>query len=225
MPLPLSQEKPYHPPAKDCIKCERLCAFRADNRRAYPTFYNGAVASFGALDAKILIVGLAPGLKGANKTGRPFTGDFAGDILYAALARHGLASGDYLKHQEDGLTLHRVRITNAVRCVPPENKPIPQEIAACNLYLYEEIMAMPQLNLILSLGNVSHQAVLKALHHKASAYKFSHGALHRLSSNAKGEIMLLNSYHTSRYNIQTRRLNTEMFDAIIARCKTEITAV
>jgi len=139
-----------HIPA-DCPLCPRLVAFRSANSQAFPHFYNGAVPAFGPLDAKLLVVGLAPGLRGANATGRPFTGDFAGDILYGALLKHGLATGEYAKHAADGLRLHGVRITNAVRCVPPENKPLPVEIKQCNGFSKREIAAMPNLKLVLAL--------------------------------------------------------------------------
>lgn len=211
-------ENSFVPPVHDCVLCERLCQFRKQNLTAYPQFFNGAVPSFGSLDASVLVVGLAPGLKGANATGRPFTGDYAGDILYDALAKAGFASGQYQKRADDGLTLHNIRITNAVRCVPPENKPTPQEIYGCNGFLAAEIAAMPHLRAVLNLGNISHNAVLKALGVKASRYKFTHGAEHRLSHEGRS-IVLLNSYHTSRYNIQTRRLSVPMFDTIISRLK------
>lgn len=202
----------YMPPAATCLDCPRLVQFREANQAAYPAFHNGAVAAFGDLSARMLIVGLAPGLKGANATGRPFTGDYAGDVLYASLQKCALATGNYAKQADDGLVLHGVRITNAVRCVPPENKPIGEEIAQCNRFLAQEIVAMPNLRLILSLGGISHKAVLRALGHKQSAFAFAHGAEHRL-----GHLTLLSSYHCSRYNINTNRLTQEMFDAIMQR--------
>jgi uracil-DNA glycosylase len=204
--------------AADCTLCPRLVAFRAANASEFPHFFNGAVPAFGALDAQLLVVGLAPGLRGANATGRPFTGDFAGDILYGALQKHGLAKGEYAKHAGDGLELQRVRITNAVRCVPPENKPLPAEIKQCNGFLMQEIAAMPNLKLVLALGSVSHGAVLRACGIKLSEAPFSHGAEHSIKTNERSFI-LLSSYHTSRYNIQTHRLTVEMFDAVIARAK------
>ena len=216
----------FVPPPRDCPLCPRLAAFRAQNEVTYPHFFNGAVPPFGGLEAKLLIVGLAPGLKGANATGRPFTGDFAGDVLYPALLRAGLASGHNgvtdqsaaFRGQgavEDDLRLKNCRITNAVRCVPPENKPTPGEIATCNGFLHAEIAAMPNLKLVLSLGLVSHNAVLKATGQKAAKFKFAHGALHDL-----GSVQLLNSYHTSRYNMNTNRLTVAMFDAIIEKAAT-----
>lgn len=206
----------YVPP--DCGLCPRLVAFRAGNALKFPHFFNGAVPSFGELDAALLIVGLAPGLKGANATGRPFTGDYAGDILYDALLRHGLARGVYKKRPDDGLELVNVRITNAVRCVPPENKPEPDEIKRCNAYLVDEVATMKKLKVILTLGNISHAAVLRMLGQKLSSAKFAHGAEHAVKSNERSFI-ILNSYHTSRYNIQTRRLTPDMFDVIIRRAK------
>ena len=207
-----------HTPTSNCPLCPRLVAFREQNRAAHPTFFNGAVPAFGAMDAKLLVVGLAPGLKGANATGRPFTGDFAGDILYASLATHGLATGHYKKRPDDGFALVDTRVSNAVRCVPPENKPTPEEIKICNQFLKAEIAEMPNLRVILSLGNVSHGAVLGALGLKASAAKFGHAAEH-LVQVAGRAVTLLDSYHTSRYNIQTRRLSQAMFDDVIARVR------
>ena len=201
------------PPA-DCPLCPRLVAFREANKAKFPHFYNGAVPPFGPLDAELLIVGLAPGLKGANATGRPFTGDFAGVVLYGALAKHGFASGAYKARPDDGFQLVNARISNAVRCVPPENKPTPAEAKTCNPFLVSEIAAMPKLKVILSLGLTSHQAVLKILKQKQSAFKFGHGATHRI-----GDIILLDSYHTSRYNVQTGRLTEAMFDQIMTAAR------
>lgn len=206
----------FTPPAYDCDLCPRLCAFHTANRTQYPDFFNGPVPPFGALDAGLLVVGLAPGLKGANRTGRPFTGDYAGLVLYSSLLKMGFASGNYRESKDDGLTLHHCRITNAVRCVPPENKPEPSEIKQCNAFLKAEIAAMPNLRLILSLGTISHNAVLKALGHKASYAKFGHGSVHQLNQG----ITLLDSYHCSRYNINTGRLTQPMFDGIIRKAKT-----
>jgi uracil-DNA glycosylase family 4 len=201
-------------PAADCPLCPRLTAFREANQAAHPAFFNGAVPAFGELDAELLIVGLAPGLRGANATGRPFTGDYAGDVLYPALVKQGLASGNYQQRPDDGLQLINCRITNAVRCVPPENKPTTPEIASCNAFLSKEIKAMPKLKLMISLGGISHKAILKALGYKQSHCGFAHGAVHEL-----GPYRLLNSYHTSRYNVNTGRLTFEMFDAIIAQAR------
>ena len=173
---------------------------------------------FGDLTARLLIVGLAPGLRGANFTGRPFTGDYAGVLLYGTLLKYGFAKGEFKARADDGLQLKNCRITNAVRCVPPENKPLPAEIKTCRRFLEAEIAAMPKLSVILSLGKISHDAVVQTFGHKISALKFAHGAKHRLSD----KITLIDSYHCSRYNTQTRRLTEPMFhqifDQIAARC-------
>ena len=200
-------------PLKECAKCLRLVEFRRQNQQKYPHYHNGAVESFGNLSAAVLIVGLAPGLHGANQTGRPFTNDYAGDILYPALAKFGFAAGEYKKHKDDGFKLINVRVTNAVRCVPPQNKVTADEIAACREFLQQEIASMPNLKLILSLGGVSHGAVLQALGLKKSKFKFAHGALHILSDS----LYLLDSYHTSRYNINTNVLTVDMFERIVGR--------
>ena len=197
-------------PDPSCALCPRLLAFRQQNAEKFPDKFNAPVPSFGDLDADILIVGLAPGLKGANFSGRPFTGDYAGDLLYATLLKSGYANGSYEKHKDDGLELVNIRITNAVRCVPPENKPTTDEINTCLSFLKDEIAAMPNLHTIISLGLVSHKAVLKTFDHKQSAFKFAHGAEHQLNA----QIRLIDSYHCSRYNTQTGRLTPEMFEKI-----------
>ncbi len=202
-------------PSADCPLCPRLAKFRAENRRAFPEFFNDPVPSFGARDAPLLIVGLAPGLKGANRTGRPFTGDYAGDLLYSSLKRHGLARGEYKARADDGLELVDVRITNAVRCVPPENKPLPAEINTCRQFLSAEIAAMPKLKAILALGAVAHYSVLTALKVKKKDHPFAHGARYEI-----GKITLLASYHCSRYNTNTGVLTEAMFDAVVAAAKT-----
>ncbi len=199
-------------PARDCAACPRLAAFRADNRTRFPEWHNAPVPSFGSPEARLLIVGLAPGLRGANQTGRPFTGDYAGDTLYAALLRHGLASGVYGASPGDGLTLNDTRITNAVRCVPPENKPTPAEINACRPFLDAEFATMPNLQLILALGQVSHRSIGARFKLPASRLPFKHG----LAQPLPGGITLVASYHCSRYNTNTGRLTEEMFDAVIA---------
>ena len=201
----------YCPPEKDCSLCPRLVAFRAQNKQKFPHYYNGAVESFGSLEAPILVVGLAPGLNGANQTNRPFTNDYAGDILYPALKKFGFATGNYQKRKDDGFLLKNVRVTNAVRCVPPQNKVTGNDIQTCGCFLKAEIESMPNLQIILSLGAVSHNAVLKALHIKQSAFHFAHGAKHLLPN---GQI-LIDSYHTSRYNINTGVLTTPMFEQVI----------
>jgi uracil-DNA glycosylase len=194
-------------PGHDCRLCPRLAVFRDENRKANPEWFNGPVPGFGSLDARLLIVGLAPGLKGANLTGRPFTGDYAGDLLYATLLEFGFAEGIYKKQLDDGLRLIDCRITNGVRCVPPQNKPIGQEINTCRTFLTSEFEAMPNLEAVLSLGLVSHNTVLAALGEKRSAWKFTHGALHELPSG----LTLADSYHCSRYNTNTGRLTEPMF--------------
>lgn len=215
------------PPA-NCPLCPRLVAFREENQKKFPHFYNGAVPPFGPLDAQLLVVGLAPGLKGANATGRPFTGDFAGDILYASLKTFGFARGEFKKRADDGFELVNARVSNAVRCVPPENKPTPAEAKTCNQFLVSEIAAMKHLKIILSLGLTSHQAVLKTLKLKQGAYKFGHGAVHELVVSRESlvfsgsklttqdsRLLLIDSYHTSRYNVQTGRLTQAMFDDVV----------
>ncbi|WP_337876273.1 uracil-DNA glycosylase [Elioraea sp.] len=203
--------RPAAPP-RDCALCPRLAGFRAENRARFPDWHNAPVDSFGPLDAPLLIVGLAPGLRGANRTGRPFTGDWAGELLYATLLRFGLAEGVYGARPEDGLRLTGARICNAVRCVPPGNRPTPAEIAACNPFLAAEIAAMPRLRAVLALGAIAHGAVLRALGRRPSSARFAHGALHALDG-----LMLADSYHCSRYNTNTGRLTEAMFRAVFAR--------
>lgn len=202
-----------HLPAPDCSLCPRLVAFRTQNQQKFPQFFNGAVPPFGPIGARVLVVGLAPGLKGANASGRPFTGDYAGLVLYGGLKTAGLARGDYGARPDDGFELLDARVTNAVRCVPPENKPTPAEAKSCNPYLVSELGAMGQLKVILSLGLTSHQAVLRTLKLRQADYKFGHGAVHTLP----GGKMLVDSYHTSRYNIQTGRLTQAMFDDVLVK--------
>jgi uracil-DNA glycosylase family 4 len=196
-------------PERDCPLCPRLAEFRRANRTAFPGWHNAPVPSFGDLDARLLVVGLAPGLKGANRTARPFTGDYAGELLYATLKAFGLARGSYGASSDDGFTLVDCRVSNAVRCVPPANKPLPAEFAACRPFLAAEIGAMPRLAGILSLGRESHQQVLATLGQRKSAYPFAHAAVHRLP----GGLVLADSYHCSRYNTNTGRLTTAMFEA------------
>jgi uracil-DNA glycosylase family 4 len=202
-------------PAADCRLCPRLCDFRARNKSAFPEKHNAPVPSFGNLDASLLVVGLAPGLKGANFTGRPFTGDYAGDLLYATLLKFGFAKGRYEERADDSLSLIDCRITNAVRCVPPENKPTPEEMRTCLPFLAQEIAAMPNLRVILTLGQISHTSTLRALGEKPGGYKFGHGVLHHVSGNPA----IINSYHCSRYNTQTRRLTEESFHAVFDQVK------
>jgi uracil-DNA glycosylase len=202
-------------PCRNCALCPRLAQFRAAQRQSFPDWHNAPVPSFGGLEARLLIVGLAPGLKGANRTGRPFTGDHAGDLLYATLIKFGLARGDYAARVDDGLALTLCRITNAVRCVPPGNKPEPAEAAACRSFLAAEIAAMASLRAILALGAVAHQSVLAALGLKRAAYPFAHGALYPLPDGPA----LADSYHCSRYNTNTGKLTPAMFEAVFARLR------
>ncbi len=199
-------------PDRDCGLCPRLSAFIRENRTLHPDFYNAPVPSFGAdpADVRLLIVGLAPGLRGANRTGRPFTGDFAGDLLYDTLVRQNFAVGTYNKSPDDGLALNQCRITNAVKCVPPENKPTGGEIRECNRFLASEISSIPDLKCILALGGVAHGAVLTTMQEKKSAYRFAHNAHHALSNG----LMLVDSYHCSRYNTNTGRLTEDMFNDV-----------
>jgi len=206
----------------DCDLCPRLARFRSDNRQKFEEYFNDPVPSFGALDAQLLVVGLAPGLHGANQTGRPFTGDYAGKVLYGALQRFGFAHGNYGERADDGFALINTRITNAVRCVPPENKPETIEIKTCNRFLKEEIGAMPNLRVILSLGSISHGAVLAAFAHKVKEFPFKHGGEYAVDDR---KIKLVDSYHTTRYNINTNRLTVEMFDKIMARVKELVTGL
>ena len=200
---------------RNCPQCPRLVAYRAENARAEPTWFNGAAPSFGDAGARLLIVGLAPGRGGANRTGRPFTGDYAGDLLYGTLKKLDLAKGEYRADPGDGFTLVGAMISNAVRCAPPENKPTPAEIATCRPFLAARIAALANLKVILALGSIAHESVLRAHGLKPSAAKFGHGAETALPEGRT----LVSSYHCSRYNTQTRRLTTEMFEAVMARAK------
>jgi uracil-DNA glycosylase family 4 len=211
----MSLASPAAMPSADCALCPRLAAFRADNRKAHPDWHNAPVASFGDLDARLLIVGLAPGLRGANRTGRPFTGDFAGDLLYGTLPRLDFARGTYAARRDDGFTLVDCRVTNAVRCVPPENKPTTAEVKACGRFLAAEIAAMPNLRAILALGSVAHGAVLRTLGLRLSGYRFGHGAVHALPDGP----VLIDSYHCSRYNTNTGRLTESMFTAVFQQIR------
>ncbi len=202
----------YEAPAADCPLCPRLVDYRHANRAANPAGFNGAVPSFGELDARFLVVGLAPGVRGANRTGRPFTGDFAGTLLYQTLIKFGFAEGVYGADPSDGIRLRDCRVTNAVRCVPPANLPTPAEISGCNPFLVRELAAMPRLQVVLALGGVSHKAVLRARGLRASHVAFAHGAVHALPDG----LLLVDSYHVSRLNTNTGRLTTAMFEAVVA---------
>jgi uracil-DNA glycosylase family 4 len=205
------------PPPPDGSLCDRLVEFRDENCTAFPSFHNAPVPSFGSLDARLLIVGLAPGLKGANQTGRPFTGDYAGDLLYATLLKFDFATGQYGAVADDGLRLQNTRITNAVRCVPPQNKPVGAEVKNCRPFLIGEIDAMANLEIILALGTLAHNAVLTSLGHKQSAAKFAHGAYHPIGDGR--QLHLADSYHCSRYNTNTGRLTEDMFCDIFRALK------
>src|SRR5271157_2167925 len=194
-------------PQRSCLFCPRLADFRQTNRSNHPDWFNSPVPSFGPRDASLLIVGLAPGMKGANRTGRPFTGDYAGLLLYETLLAYGLARGTYDQRPDDGLALTGCRITNAVRCVPPENKPTLDEVAACRGFLAATLREMPNVRAILVLGRIAFEATLRALVLKPSQYKFSHGGTVDLG----GGCTLFGSYHCSRYNTNTGRLTPEMF--------------
>ncbi len=193
-------------PGRNCPRCPRLVEFRKTWRTKEPSWFNAPVPSFGPVDARLLIVGLAPGLQGANRTGRPFTGDYAGVLLYETLLQYKFARGEYGAHLDDGLTLTDCRISNAVRCVPPGNKPTPAEIATCRVFLKETIAEMTNLRAVLALGRIAHDSVLAALAAKKSVAPFAHGAKHKLDS-----VTLFSSYHCSRYNTNTGVLTPEMF--------------
>ncbi len=196
-------------PDSNCQLCPRLAGFRAESRARHPDWFNSPVESFGDPNARLLIVGLAPGMQGANRTGRPFTGDYAGDLLYATLLEYGFASGVYQARPDDGFTLVDSRISNAVRCVPPQNKPLPVEINTCRQFLIGTIARFPDLEAIVSLGAIAHQSVVKALGLRLSALPFRHGGRGRA-----GPVELFSSYHCSRYNTNTGVLTEEMFRAV-----------
>jgi uracil-DNA glycosylase family 4 len=198
-------------PGHDCPLCPRLVAYRAANRAAHPDWHNGPVPSWGPREAPLLVLGLAPGVRGANRTGRPFTGDFAGRLLYGTLLTFGVARGEFREDPSDGMELLGCRIVNAVRCVPPENLPTPAEIRTCNGFLKAELAAMPKLRAVLALGVVAHNALLRAKGIPAARFGFAHGAVHALPDG----LWLADSYHVSRYNTSTRRLTPEMFEAAV----------
>jgi len=201
-------------PGRDCALCARLEAFRQEWRRREPTWLNAPVPSFGPATARLLIVGLAPGLQGANRTGRPFTGDHAGVLLYDTMSRSGFAKGVYAARPDDGLELVDARITNAVRCVPPENKPTGAEIATCRGFLRSTVAAMPKLRAIVALGRIAHETAAAALDTRRSVVPFAHGACHEI-----GRVRLFDSYHCSRYNTNTGVLTTEMFRSVFAQVR------
>ena len=206
-------------PPRECGACPRLAEYRAANRSAYPEWSNAPVDSFGEASARLMIVGLAPGLRGANRTGRPFTGDYAGDLLYETLIRYGFATGAYGREPDDGLELVDCAIVNAVRCAPPQNKPTPQEIAACRAYLKQSIEALADLRIVLALGRVAHDTVLRAFGARAAEFPFAHGARHALKAQGPA---LFDSYHCSRYNTNTGVLSAAMFRDVFASIRAEL---
>lgn len=216
-----------HPFDPDCVACPRLASFLATARQAYPGYFCAPVPPFGDADARLLVVGLAPGLHGANRTGRPFTGDFAGILLYETLHEFGYADRPVSVAADDGLTLSGCRITNSVKCVPPANKPEGAEINGCNAYLRAELEALPAGTAVLALGQIAHGAILKALGLKLKDFPFGHGAVHALPPPADGQaarpaLRLYDSYHCSRYNTQTRRLTPAMFKAVFAQIRADM---
>jgi len=201
-------------PSRDCPLCPRLAAFRKANRKAEPAWFNAPVPCFGPVSAELMIVGLAPGLRGANRTGRPFTGDYAGDLLYATLSEYGFARGKYEARPDDGFQLVNARIVNAVRCVPPQNKPTPIEIKTCRRFLVAAIQEMKNAKAIAALGKIAHDSTVAAFGEKLSRHKFAHGAKHEI-----GGYTLFDSYHCSRYNTNTGVLTPKMFHAVFAAVK------
>lgn len=217
MTICISSPEPGDPPS-DCPLCPRLASFRLENRVNFPSYFNNPVPSFGPISARLLIVGLAPGLKGANRTGRPFTGDYAGILLYETLLKFGFAHGSYDAHPGDELTLNDCRITNAARCVPPENKPLPSEIATCNAFLRTTLQEMNNLTAIVALGRIAHAAVVRAQAARAAQHPFAHGR----ASDLKPGVKLFGCYHCSRYNTNTGRLTTDMFHAVFREAAAHI---
>ncbi len=209
--------RPDNAPDRNCQLCQRLAAFREAARAREAGWFNSPVPSFGDQNGRVLIVGLAPGLQGANRTGRPFTGDFAGDLLYATLIEYGFAKGTYQARPDDGLMLVDCLISNAVRCVPPQNKPLPAEINTCRQFLTARIAEMPKLHAIVALGRIAHDSTVKALGLSASRAKFAHGAVH-----AADKLRLYDSYHCSRYNTNTGVLTPEMFSAVFAKVRADL---
>ena len=204
-------------PNKNCSKCRRLYNFRKKNQSNNPDWFNAPVPTFGELSSSLLIVGLAPGLQGANKTGRPFTGDYAGDLLYKTINKFNFSKGKYAGTIDDSLKLKDCTITNAVRCVPPQNKPISEEINNCNNFLKKTIEIHKNLKVVIALGLIAHKSIISALNLKQKLYKFKHGNKHKIDN-----LILIDSYHCSRYNTNTGRLNQEMFEKIFFEAKKEL---
>ena len=211
--------RPSGRPGRDCPRCPRLVAFRENWREREPQWFNAPVDSFGPPDARVLIVGLAPGMRGANRTGRPFTGDYAGDLLYATLSEFGFARGRYQASPDDGLELVDCRITNAVRCVPPENKPTPQEITTCRDFLGATIKEMSKLRALVALGRIAHDTLVVTNGGRRSQFPFGHGHTHRF-----GTLTVFDSYHCSRYNTNTGVLTPQMFRDVFAKLRAQLDA-
>jgi uracil-DNA glycosylase len=228
---PFAQPGAVLEPSPDCPFCPRLAEFRRSLRTCEPEWHNAPVPSFGTLRANLLVVGLAPGLKGANRTGRPFTGDFAGELLYGTLLHSGFAQGAYGASRGDGLELISCMITNAVRCVPPQNKPAPAEIKNCRAFLAATIAALKELRVVIALGRIAHDSVLRAMEARPTAFPFSHGAEHDLEAKSAASrsgawtgkaITLIDSYHCSRYNTNTGVLTQEMFRIVVAKARARL---
>ncbi len=200
-------------PPENCGLCQRLKSFRQDNRKRQPDWFNAPVPSFGNRTARLLIVGLAPGMSGANRTGRPFTGDYAGKVLYEAIGKHGFSIGKYGEHRNDGLQLVDAMITNAVRCVPPQNKPVGEEIANCLKFLKATLTSLPRLRVILALGKIAHDSAVRGLELPLRDFPFGHGRVYTVP-NYSDPVSIVSSYHCSRYNINTGRLTKDMFDKV-----------
>ncbi len=204
-------------PDPDCRLCPRLAEFRGQQREARPDWHNAPVPRYGSPDARLLVVGLAPGLRGANRTGRPFTGDGAGEPLYAALSAFGFAKGTYEARPDDGLRLVDCAVTNAVRCVPPQNRPNGAEIRTCRAFLERDIRTLARLRIVLALGRIAHESAVRTLGARPGEVPFRHGGRHRI-----GSLVLYASYHCSRYNMNTRRLTVEEFRSVFARIRAEL---
>jgi uracil-DNA glycosylase family 4 len=206
-------------PPRDCPRCPRLVAYRQANVALHPDWFNGAVPSFGDAQARLLVLGLAPGVAGANRTGRPYTGDYAGDLLPAPLAKFGFANDRFAADPGDGLELFDCMVSNAVRCVPPKNKPTPAEIATCRPFMTERLVSLPRLRVVLCLGRIAHETLLRGLGVRLADHPFRHGARHSF-----GRLAVFDSYHCSRYNTNTRRLTPAMFEAVFAAARAELEA-
>ncbi|MGX1497716.1 uracil-DNA glycosylase [Roseibium aggregatum] len=211
----ISDSWPVDPPP-DCPACPRLVALREELKVTYPDWHNAPVPSFGDVSPRLLIIGLAPGMKGANSTGRPFTGDYAGDLLYQTMIEFGFAEGTYLARPDDGLRLKDAMITNAVRCLPPQNKPTGAEIKTCRPYLLSTLDANPSIKAVLALGRIAHETFLTALDQRRASFAFAHGAQHELPGTG---LTLFDSYHCSRYNTNTGRLTEEMFHSVFRQIR------